>query len=47
MAAALPESGTGTTRSALISSSLANSLPKFFLYSYAVFPLNMLSGLEK
>ena len=47
MAAALPESGTGTTTSVSIFDSFANSNPSLFLYSYAHSPFNMLSGREK
>ena len=47
MAAAFPESGTGTTISASVSFSFASSLPIFFLCSYAVLPPIKLSGLEK
>ena len=47
IAAALPESGTGTIMSASIFVSFASSIPKFFLYSYTDLPFNILSGLEK
>ena len=47
IAAAFPESGTGTTKSASILVSFASSAPNLFLYSYAHSPLRILSGLEK
>ena len=47
IAAAFPESGTGTTKSASTLLSLANCSPSLFLYSYAHSPFKILSGLEK